>query len=240
MNCNVKLYKDIFQLFDWFNRLEYSKISVSPIELSALSIYGTANINFEDKTDFLKKCSEIIKEIFNDLFTKFDYKLYLFVAIEVESPISKIAHYKKVWKGLSKEWDLSGFEFGPEMLVNINDKYHYVGLARFEIENLFTALEIQHNNIIKNFTFASYRDNFLSEEALESLYDNAFRKLNKLTTFHFPEESVDYFKLFAHYCTNQDVIFRIGDSAEDIELDAIFSESLYDELLTGNKAKFDN
>lgn len=237
MSCKVELYQDIFQLFKWFNRLEYSKITKDDIKLSALSIYGTTDINFENKRDFFKECSKIIEESFSNLFTELDYNLYLFVAVEVKSPISKVAHYKKVWKGLSKEWDISGFEFSPEILVNINNKYHYIGLARFKLEHIFTALEIQHSNIIKNFIFASNRNNILSEEKVETFFNDAFGESSKLATFHFHEEDINYFKLFAYYCTNEDIVFRIGDSGEDVELDIIFSYDFCDKLRHGIELK---
>jgi hypothetical protein len=225
--------KDMFNLFEWFDKNEAVEIAGLLPELSALSIYGIMDEDFEDKEDFFQNTVDIITEKITPLLDK-GYKLYLFVADEIQTSPSRLMMYRKIWKKLDGSWNLDGFKYGPELLQESDNSRFFISIAEVDISNLITALKLQHNHIGRSVLYASNNTDVLEEKNIVSFFETALNSNNKFPMFSNLNKTVDYFSLFFKNCPQEDIIFRIGDSSEEMEVDLIFKKEIYEKLYKSN------
>lgn len=219
-----QIEKDAFSYYGQFSRIDASQM-IS--EVPNLSIY-TLNSVFVGKDDFIEVCGNDIINIFSkdNLFSA--YKLYLIANIEIKEKSSRIERYKKVWKLLQSEWKLESIKKGPEIEMELGDKSFYCSVAEFNIENIFTILKIVAKNPFKCTIIASKRDNIITDESIRDIFNVAFNEID----VKFPV--IDYFNLSLNLCSIGDIVFRWGDSSEEITVALIFKDNLlsdFDNLL---------
>lgn len=219
-----QIEKDAFSYYGQFSRIDASQM-IS--EVPNLSIY-TLNSVFVGKDDFIEVCGNDIINIFSkdNLFSA--YKLYLIANIEIKEKSSRIERYKKVWKLLQSEWKLESIKKGSEIEMDLGDKSFYCSVAEFNIENIFTILKIVAKNPFKFTIIASKRDNIITDESIRDIFNVAFNEID----VKFPV--IDYFNLSLNLCSIGDIVFRWGDSSEEITVALIFKDNLlsdFDNLL---------
>jgi hypothetical protein len=217
----------MFNLFEWVNKHEAVKITGLLLEISALSIYGIMDKDFEDKEDFFQRSVDIITEKISPLLVNKGYTLYLFVADDIQSSPSRLIMYRKIWKKLEASWNLDGFKYGPELLQESDNSRFFISIAEIDRSNLITALTLQHNLIGRSFLFASHKQDVLEEKNIISLFKTAFNSNKKFPMFNNHNKTVDYFNLFFKYCPQEDIFFRIGDSSEEMAVDVILKSDLF-------------
>ncbi|MCK2003892.1 hypothetical protein MZM54_21125 [[Brevibacterium] frigoritolerans] len=227
----ITIEEDMFNVYQWFNKSEALKIidGVLP-KLSALSIDGIEGNDFEDKLDFLEKAENIVKEKLQPILSKRNYKFYLFVADQIESPSSKVTMYKKVWKMLASSWKIDDFRCGPEVIIRVNNDSFFVSVAEIKMSDLNTALRLQHSNICECVVFASHKKGILEVEFIKTFFETSFNPEKRLPKFIEHNDTADYFNLFFKYCPQGDIIVRIGDSSEEMALDLIFNKEVFNIL----------
>lgn len=212
MKCWNEIANNAMVYFGWGNQLSNDKNIGISVDLSVISINASMIFSQNDRKDFQKVCTKILKEtLYNEELLK-DYKLYLFANIELEKPVTKIAMYKKVWKTLKNIYVLDNFNLGPEIEENINDKIYFTSIAQFGLDNFQTALEIISSNSQRYMIFGSKRQNILTEQYTRSLFNIALSK------YVGHNEEINYFDVSSNLCSQGDIVFRWGDSSEEAEI----------------------
>lgn len=225
-----QIEEDACSYYGQFSRIDASQM-IS--EVPNLSIC-TLNSAFVGKDDFIEVCGNDIINIFSkdNLFSA--YKLYLIANIEIKEKGSRIKRYKKVWKLLKTEWQLESIRKGPEIEMALGDKSFYCSVAEFSLENIFTILKIVAKNPFKFTIIESKRDYIITEESIRNIFNVAFNEID----LKFPV--IDYFNLSLNLCSIGDIVFRWGDSSEEITLALIFKYNLlrdFDNLLKNTYEK---
>ncbi|WP_092559428.1 hypothetical protein [Anaeromicropila populeti] len=212
--------KDAFSYFQWFNKDEaFERVGMNP-NLSVFSVNGSGLFGTSKKNVFIEVCSSEIQKIFiKENFLK-DYMLYLFANVEVKDRNSRIERYKKVWKLVQSKWQLNEFNKGPEIETEIDGKIFFSSIAGFKVENLSTALQIISSNPKRYTIIASKKDDVLSEKMITNFFEIAFNQHRSRI------DEIDYFGLAIHLCSDGDVVFRWGDSAEEAEIAIVFSRDM--------------
>ena len=216
-----EIEKDAFSYFQWFNKDEaYERVGRVP-SLSVFSINGSELFGSSDRTAFKDLCSSEIQKVFtNQNFLK-DYKLYLFVNVEVKDKNSRIERHKKVWKLLEAKWQLDTLIKGPEIEVEVDGKMFFSSIANFRLGNLSVVLDVVSSNPKRYTIIASRKDDFLSEKAITDIFRLAF---NQYTRY---KDEIDYFGLSIHLCQENDMIFRWGDTSEEAEIAVIMKSDIF-------------
>jgi len=213
----MKYWKQIeenaFEYYGGFSKEKAEmKMTVVP-ELSAFTINGT----LMDRYEFINKCANDIKGIFLRNSELSSYKFFLIANVEISNKNSRIENYNKVWKFLQNKWSLDTFDKGPEVDLAIGDNSFYSSIAEFDIEKFSIALEIVASNYRKFTIIASKRENLLYESSVKDTFGILFNA----SDVKFP--TIDYFNLCINYCQKGDVVFRWGDSSEEITVGLIFN-----------------
>lgn len=209
--------RDAFSYFQWFNKDEALKrVGIIPT-LSVYSINASGLFESGDKTDFIDLCCIEINRIFLEQKFANGYKLYVVVNVEIKDKNSRIEKHKKVWKLLQTKWQLDSFNKGAEVEMEVEGKFFFSSIADFRVENLSTALEIVSSNPKRYAIIASKKDEILSEKLITNIFELAFNQDSK----HMDE--IDYFGLSIQLCSEGDVVFRWGDSSEEVEIAMIYN-----------------
>lgn len=213
--------KDAFIYFHWFNKDEaLERVGMIP-DLSVVSVNASELFDINEKNIFIELCDREIQEILKkeDILKK--YSLYLFVSVEVKDKKSRTERYKKVWKKLQSQWQLDGFNKGPEIEREIKERMFFQSVAEFKVDNLLTALQIVASNPQNCAIIASKKADILSEKTIKKISKAAFNIYRNRIY------EIDYFGLAIHFCSEGDLIFRWGSSAEEAEIDMVFNSDMF-------------
>jgi hypothetical protein len=214
---------DAFSYYSWFNKDDVHSLVDNIPNLRVSSINSTGLFGSSYRTAFIDYCNNYIREVFAEQEFANDYKLYLFINIEIKNRNSRIEKYKRVWKLLQEKWQIKEFKKGPEIEVAIKEKVFFSAIAEAGFESVLTALEIVASNP-KNYTvIVSKKDNILSEEAVENWFKVAFNQYSRV-------DGIDYFGLSLNLCPEGDIVFRWGDSAEEAELALIYDSRHFNSM----------
>ncbi|AVM25993.1 hypothetical protein [Bacillus pumilus] len=209
MKIELEFEQDVTKYYKWLDQ----EIN----ELKKLSVYSINGYYFLDdggiKT-FQHYCQNELIEIFSDKLINYDF--YIFLSKKVSDIHSRIENYRKVWKYIDSEINTSGFEKGPELLLDEHRNHFYVSIAKVPQHELDKALRIM-DQYQSSFLIATRRDTMLSEEAIKDLF---YSGLNK------DSHEVDYQALFLKYGLNSEIIFRWGSVVNEAELAMILNKDL--------------
>lgn len=210
--------EDIFNYYKWFSREEVNKNGYSP-NLSVFSINGVHCTDKNSRTSFFIEAAKTINSIFRNMESLHDYTFYLLANIEIYRPSSLISKHKKVWKTIKSSWLIEDFNLGPEIEVGLDDKIIYTSIASFCNSELAKSLEIVSSNP-KMFTIiASTHPDVMDLESIKSIFETSFSRKSS---------EIDYTNLILKRCLANDIVFRFGDSSEEIEVALIFKSELVD------------
>lgn len=219
-----QLREDAFEYYGGFSKEKIEgEITAFP-ELSTFTINGT----LVDKRDFITRCTNDIRSIFSRSLKLSGYKVYIIANVEIIDRNSRIERYKRVWKSLQNKWSLDTFRKGPEVELSVGDSAFYSSIAEFSLAQLPVALEIVANNPERFVIIASERENLLCEGSIKDICSIVFNTIDPA----FP--MIDYLKLCLHLCSKGDIVFRWGDSAEEVAVGLIFKTDCLEELCDNN------
>lgn len=224
----MKYWKQVeenaFDYYGGFSKEKAEKISAEVPELSTFTINGT----LMDRNEFINECANDINRIFSSSPELSSYKFYLLANVEISDRNSRIEKYKKVWKFLQDKWSLDTFNKGSEVELTRGDTSFYSSIAEFSLDKFSVALKIVANNPRKFTIIASERENILCEGSIKDTFEIAFND----TDVKFP--MIDYFNLCINYCPKGDVVFRWGDSSEEITVGLIFKVEWFEKFKCRN------
>jgi len=183
--------------------------------IKVISINGDNLMSKEERDEFKQIASNKISELLLPM-QQLNYKCNLICKRMVTDKKSKVQNYKKVWKNLKEEYDLSKFELGEEVLLEVKDYYNYCGIAQTDLENIGIAIDMVIKNPIRHALFISMRKGILSEKETYKLSNIAFNQKNRDIT-------VDNAELSAFLCAQGDIIVRWGDGSAEAEIDLVFN-----------------
>lgn len=203
----IELEQEVTNYYKWLDQ----KIN----ELKQLSVYSINGYYFLDddgiKT-FQSYCQNELIEIFSDQLT--NYHFYIFLSKKVSDVHSRIERFRKIWKSIDSDINTSGFEKGPELLLDEHEKQFYVSVAKVPQHDLDKALRIM-DQYQTSFMIASRRDSMHSEESIKDLF---YAGLDKNS------HEIDYQALFLKYGLNSEIIFRWGSVLNEAELAMILNQ----------------
>lgn len=213
--------KDAFSYFQWFNKDEAFEMRGMIQKLTVFSVNASEVFGISEKNTFIDVCSSEIQKIFVKGNILKDYRLYLLANVEVKDRNSRIEKHKKVWRKVQSKWNLDEFNKGPEIEKEIEGKIFFSSIAQFSMGNFSTALQVISDNPKKYAIIASRKDNILSEEMIKNIFEIAFNKHSRRI------DEIDYFALAIHLCYDGDIVFRWGDSSEQVEVAIVFSRDTF-------------
>ena len=197
MIINFKYCLDITHHFKWFN------------EEKTFAMYYYEE--FKSKITMNGFFFHKIKEKVNCVLEASIKKGYLFLAIERYSN-SKLEEYLKVWKKISKRYNLENFsDFREQEYVQDGRKF-FIGMATFDNNSFETALAIQNDNMHNCYMLLKTDD--LEYEIEEE------KSLMCLLEF---DEQKRFSMIFNNFCKKKMIAVRMGSGGEDIEYDFVFT-----------------
>ncbi|GLF89481.1 hypothetical protein Saga11_07400 [Bacillus safensis] len=207
MKIELEFEQEVTNYYKWLDQ----KIN----ELKQLSVYSINGYYFLDDSGiktFQSYCQNELIEIFSGQLT--NYHFYIFLSKKVSDVHSRIERFRKVWKSIDSEINTSGFEKGPELLLDEHENQFYVSIAKVPQHDLDKALQIM-DQYQSSFMIASRRDSMLSEESIKELFYSGLDKNS---------HEVDYQALFLKYGLNSEIIFRWGSVLNEAELAMILNK----------------
>lgn len=168
MKLELEFEQEVTNYYKWLDQ----KIN----ELKQLSVYSINGYYFLDNggiKTFQSYCQNELIEIFSDQLT--NYHFYIFLSKKVSDAHSRIERFRKVWKSIDSDINTSGFEKGPELLLDEHEKHFYVSVAKVPQHDLDKALRIM-DQYQSSFMIASRRDSMLSEESIKDLFYSGLDK----------------------------------------------------------------
>lgn len=214
MKYDKSIIKDAYLYYGGFDKATaIKKYGIVP-DLSLLSISSC----FMEKNDFIQECSKDIKAFFEKESLR-AYKFYLVANVEMTNPNSRIEKYKKVWKTLEGEKGVESIVKGYEVEFTYGEKTFFSSIGEFKIENISEAIRILSMKYFK-FTIIATKNDLLSEDMIRDVFDSAFKE----SDLKYP--CINYLNLCVKLCSRQDIVFRWGDSGEELSIDLIFLASL--------------
>lgn len=170
--------------------------------------------------EFYQYCA---KQIFHLLKEPERYSVYVIASEKIKDKNSKVEHYKKCWKKLSSNYDISKFELGEEILYTNNDESFYAGIARTSLHNLIDALRIVNAKGNKYIIFISKND------ASKQFYMSVDHMKKYMVYNQYGD--VDYSNCFLQSCLVGDISVRYGTSFTEVELALIFNRYDYSTII---------
>lgn len=204
--------KDVYKYFNWFNdrRIEEKDEVIDEMSVFSINVKG---INNHKKSEFIEKSSDEIVRMMSDRRLS-GYKIYLFVNVEIVNQNSKVEHYMKAWKRISKKYDVSNFVLGEEVLMNVVGLVFYSSIAEIPLDSLDKAMEIVISNPDRYTLFISKSENLLMNNAIQTLFDNIMKYDKNL--------KIDYYAFSVHYCNKGNIIIRFGTDFTNAEFALIY------------------
>lgn len=204
--------KDVYKYFNWFNdrRIEEKDEVIDEMSVFSINVKG---INSHKKSEFIEKSSDEIVRMMSDRRLS-GYKIYLFVNVEIVNLNSKVEHYMKAWKRISKKYDVSNFVLGEEVLMNVVGLVFYSSIAEIPLDSLDKAMEIVISNPDRYTLFISKSENLLMNNAIQTLFDNIMKYDENL--------KIDYYAFSVHYCNKGNIIIRFGTDFTNAEFALIY------------------
>lgn len=204
--------KDVYKYFNWFNdrRIEEKDEVIDEMSVFSINVKG---INSHKKSEFIEKSSDEIVRMMSDRRLS-GYKIYLFVNVEIVNQNSKVEHYMKAWKHISKKYDVSNFVPGEEVLMNVVGLVFYSSIAEIPLDSLDKAMEIVISNPDRYTLFISKSENLLMNNAIQTLFDNIMKYDKNL--------KIDYYAFSVHYCNKGNIIIRFGTDFTNAEFALIY------------------
>ena len=212
--------EDAYSYFGVENKFLKGRCKDESFKMNVFNINGSMVLSMQDQEEFIKNCNMKLVKIFSqsELFNK--YKLYLFANVELMNPNSRVERYKKVWKVLKKTDQIEELILGPEVEMKLDESLFFSSIAQFSLDNLTNVLELISKGWKRCTIFASNKENILSHETIASLFSFAFNKNSK---FHY---EIDYINLMSNICPHEYILFRWGDSSEEIGVDLIYDSKM--------------
>lgn len=205
---------NIEDYYEWISR-NNSKLFG---KLSVLSFNG---IDFASNTDdFYQYCC---KELYRSLQFPEKYNIYFIINEKMINIHSKVEHYKKCWKKIASEIDLSKFELGREVGYEFGNQFFYAGIAKTSILNMADVLKLVNARPGKCILFAS-KNNYFEKKCIDDKFVASYIAYNQYG-------DIDYSKCFEQCSLKHDLGIRYGTTFSESELALIFhSNDRYDLL----------
>jgi hypothetical protein len=178
--------------------------------LSVLSFNGTDIAQNND--DFYQYCC---KELYTSLQFPEKYNVYFIINERMINIHSKVEHYKKCWKKIASEVDLSKFELGHEIGYEFANHFFYAGIAKTSISNMPDVLRLVNTRPNKCVLFAS-KNNYFAEQYINDKFIKSYIAYNQFG-------NIDHSKCFEQCSRNHDLGIRYGTSFLESELALIFN-----------------
>lgn len=178
--------------------------------LSVLSFNGsdfTSNID-----EFYRYCN---RELYRSLQFPEKYNIYFIINVRIINKHSKVEHYKKCWKKIASEVDISKFELGQEIGYEFADQFFYAGIAKTSIANIVDVLKLVHVRSGKCVLFAS-KNNYFANGNINDKFLESYIGYNQYG-------DIDYSKCFEQCSRNHDLGIRYGTTFTEAELALIFN-----------------
>lgn len=204
--------------------------------LCSISFVGSKEkCAYPNLMEIIYSCSELLVPLLETISSLTqELKLYLYVGLSCNEPLSRIGQYKKIWKtdlipvALRKDEKCI---LGPEVeLHNGYNVFGYAGLIEFPINKLSVALEtVRMNNHCA--IFISDDKNFFSEKNIKTIYSHReFSEQNNV-----PETTIDWVKLCIKCCNDCTIAIRatgnFDDSSASVDIIGIEKAIIYNEIL---------
>ncbi|TPG89168.1 hypothetical protein EEL32_06835 [Brevibacillus laterosporus] len=209
-----EITNDVFSCFQWFSKDEAKKIIGYVPQLSVFSIIGSMIFSREDRERFTRLCSESVGRLAIQKGMIDEYRFFLFGVIETHDVNSKIFLHQKLWRRLTREFNLDNLILGPEIEYVVGERLCYASIAQFKVDNFYNVLQIINSNPQKYSIFASKKQDYMTEGFIKSLLEKVYINGDS-------SGEIDYFKLSLTLCIKGDLVFRWGNSSEECELDII-------------------
>lgn len=199
----------------WFAK-EYSNVKQSCLsELESIVFVGEKLFSQDDKLKFIQYASNEICELFINNQNE-NYEIYLICEKRSYNKKSKVDRYKKLWKYIKAEWDIN-YEFGAEIEIEEIDYISYLGIAKSNISNIVSALELVAMRPSVFTVFISSKNYDLTEVLTEKLIKNAYEDGKWI------DSNSRAYNLANQLGLNGDVTVRWGDGSVEAEIDLIYN-----------------
>jgi hypothetical protein len=203
MKIWTEVQKDAYSYFDWFSKERAVSMYGFVPELSVCSI--NCERCFRGVNEFKRMCVKLVSELKRNI--------YLFSVRKVDTA-SRVANYLKLWNEMDRQWNISGFNLGEELLEYTGGCNYYYGLSRIDGSSINKGIDILMWKPHRILIFASNTE--------INLNDSQYAQ----DIFEFACNRSDYIDLFLGILLlsqkfKDAIIFRYGDSSEDKEFDCI-------------------
>lgn len=217
-DADVKIWneinEDVFNYFQWFDKKEvHCKYGHLP-KLGVFSVNVSNCIGSNNRKDFLSEAAKTINNVFLNSSCLGEYIFYLFANVKISKSSSVVIKSKKLWKNLNAKWSITDF-YSLQELESETDcgDIVFTGVASFSYSELEKALEIIASDPKLYTIVAKVKTERMDDESIKRLFENSnYQKKGE----------IDYFNLIIEQCLNKDIVFRLGDSSEEMEIAAIF------------------
>lgn len=213
--------EDAYKYFEWSKdeMKESENIGIPKLSVYSINILGA---NIAEQHCFITEASEKICKILKQ--NKFkDYKVYLFANVEVVNYNSKVEHYMKVWKVVSKKYDISNFILGDEVLVKSDKEIFYSSVAEIPLSLIDKAMKIVISNPDKYTLVLSKVPSLLMSSSIQDMFESMIQ-CNKFW-------KIDYYAFSVRYCARDDIIVRFGTDFTSAEFAFIFSAEMFNSII---------
>lgn len=206
MKTWIEYSSNIEDYYEWIpkeNNLIFEKMSVFSLNASGI----ISNVD-----EFYQYC---INELHRTLIYPENYNIYIIVNEKIKNANSKVEHYKKCWKRVSSEFDISKLELGQEVGYVYDGQFFYAGIAKTSILNMIDIMKIVNAKPNKCILFAS-KNNYLEKPYSDKNFIETYIAYNQYG-------DIDYSKCFAQCCLKHEIGIRYGTSYSEAELALIFN-----------------
>jgi hypothetical protein len=198
--------EDVFSDPNWPIFTYSGKRSISVISLIE---YICKTTEFPKSIEFLDEfCAmKTLKYIYNNSNLS-NYDSYLFISHSAWIEYNRVSNYKKLWKSLPKEWNISSFVLGSELGFQSKKGVRYAGIARIYKETFLRAIKIlraNHTSLI----ILTENKKFDCEEQINILFKSAFTS-EKIS-------SIDWSNLSLALCKEGNILLRLSGSQDERE-----------------------
>ncbi|MHC1723779.1 MAG: hypothetical protein AB9836_11330 [Aminipila sp.] len=217
-----EINEDVFSYFQWFDKNEvYRKYGHLP-QLGVFSVNGSNFLGSNNRKDFLSEVAKTINNVFLNSSCLGEYIFYLFANVEISKSSSVVIKSKKLWKNLNAKWSITDFNSIQELKFETDcGDIVFTGVASFGYSELEKALEIIASNPKLYTIIAKVKTEKMDDESIKRIFENSnYQKKGE----------IDYFNLIIEQCLNKDIVFRLGDSSEEMEIAVIYNNEFIEEF----------
>lgn len=214
MKTWIEYSANIADYYEWI--LKHNNIILK--NMSVLS-FNASSIN-SNISEFYQYS---IKKLYMTLKYPSKYNIYIIVNEKVKNVNSRVEHYKKCWKKIACEFDISKLELGNEIGYEYKEQFFYAGIAKTSITNMIDVMKIVNAKPNKCILFASL-NNYMDKSYIDSGFIESYIAYNRYG-------DIDYSKCFIQCSINHDIGLRYGTNYSEAELALVFNRYDYNLLL---------